>query len=390
MTGTRFPIARRALAVAGAVLALGIAGPHVWASTQSDKDQAKRAFERAKDDLAAIDSQLRGIEADLEKKAAALDAAEAALNETTARLVDVESQVQETQAEYDQIVQRLNDRAVAAYMNGPGTSLDFLLGATSMADLSDRIEYVDAVARSDTQLAVDVGNVKARLLIQQQDLEELQVKQARATEAARTVHDEVLADFEDYQALEEQAQQIVSDAGKQYRDALKAWRASQRPQYGDPNVPLPKGYEHVLQVCPVDQPRSYWDGFGAPRYAGGYHLHKGNDILAPTGTPIRAPFDGYAQRSHNSLGGNVVFVAGKYGTVYNAHLSAYSANSTGPVNAGTVIGYVGDSGDAIGSPHDHFEFHPKVIPSGWPVSSYGYSVIDDAVNPYPLLAAACG
>jgi hypothetical protein len=30
-----------------------------------------------------------------------------------------------------------------------------------------------------------------------------------------------------------------------------------------------------------------------------------------------------------------------------------------------------------------------VIPSNWPESPYGYAVIDDAVNPYPLLAAVC-
>jgi murein DD-endopeptidase MepM/ murein hydrolase activator NlpD len=84
-----------------------------------------------------------------------------------------------------------------------------------------------------------------------------------------------------------------------------------------------------------------------------------------------------------------VFVSGRYGTVYNAHLSAYSANSNGPVHAGDVIGYVGDTGDATGIFHDHFEFHPYSMPSSWPVSAYGYSIIEDAVNPYPLLTHAC-
>ncbi len=55
-----------------------------------------------------------------------------------------------------------------------------------------------------------------------------------------------------------------------------------------------------------------------------------------------------------------------------------------------MIGYVGDTGDAVGTPHDHFEFHPNVMPSSWPTSAYGYSIIEDAVNPYPLLVAACG
>ena len=86
----------------------------------------------------------------------------------------------------------------------------------------------------------------------------------------------------------------------------------------------------------------------------------------------------------------MVFVSGRYGTVYNAHLSKFSSNSNGPVSAGTVIGYVGDTGDATGIPHDHFEFHPNVMPSSWPASAYGYSIIEDAINPYPLLVAACG
>jgi hypothetical protein len=39
--------------------------------------------------------------------------------------------------------------------------------------------------------------------------------------------------------------------------------------------------------------------------------------------------------------------------------------------------------------HDHFEWHPDTIPTDWPKSAYGYSVIGDAVNPYPLLVEAC-
>ena len=78
--------------------------------------------------------------------------------------------------------------------------------------------------------------------------------------------------------------------------------------------------------------------------------------------------------------------------MYNAHLDHYSANSDGPVQAGDVIGYVGDTGDAIGTPHDHFEWHPDTVPSNWPASYYGYTVIPgtSAVNPYPILVDICG
>jgi murein DD-endopeptidase MepM/ murein hydrolase activator NlpD len=56
-----------------------------------------------------------------------------------------------------------------------------------------------------------------------------------------------------------------------------------------------------------------------------------------------------------------------------------------------VIGYVSSTGLAGGStPHNHFEFWPNVIPANWPQSYYGYSQIDGAINPYPMLVAACG
>ena len=79
-----------------------------------------------------------------------------------------------------------------------------------------------------------------------------------------------------------------------------------------------------------------------------------------------------------------MFVVGQYGKVYNAHLSAYTGNSNGRVSAGDVIGLVGDTGDAAGLPHDHFEFHPNVMPAAWPKSYYGYSTIEDADQPVSL------
>jgi murein DD-endopeptidase MepM/ murein hydrolase activator NlpD len=141
----------------------------------------------------------------------------------------------------------------------------------------------------------------------------------------------------------------------------------------------------VLKVCPVDQPHAYADDFGAPRIG---HRHAGNDVVAPMGTPIRAPFDGNAVATPNGLGGQAVTVFGALGYVYNAHLSQYGA--LGPVTTGTVIGYVGTTGDAQGGiPHNHFEWHPNVIPQPLWVSPYGYSLINGAIDPFPYLNSVC-
>jgi hypothetical protein len=145
---------------------------------------------------------------------------------------------------------------------------------------------------------------------------------------------------------------------------LTSWRG---PDLGDVSIAL----DGVLRVCPVDEPMTYTDNWHAPRWGGGFHLHQGIDIFAPTGTAIRAPFDGIAVVADNWLGGLAVKVYGDGGYVYNAHLSAHGM--LGQVEAGDIIGFVGSTGNASG-PHDHFEYHPG---NG------------EAVNPFPFLNAVC-
>jgi murein DD-endopeptidase MepM/ murein hydrolase activator NlpD len=135
----------------------------------------------------------------------------------------------------------------------------------------------------------------------------------------------------------------------------------------------PEKARPLFEVCPVDRPRHYVDDFGDARYFPSFHYHQGIDIMAAKGTPIRATFDGWAERWDSLGGGLAVYVHGRHGFVYNAHLSALGR--MGKVHAGDIIGYVGNSGDAIGhSPHDHFEWHPRG---------------GQAVDPFKLLNAAC-
>lgn len=135
----------------------------------------------------------------------------------------------------------------------------------------------------------------------------------------------------------------------------------------------PRKQGPLFEVCPVDGPRRYVDDFGDARWFGGYHPHQGIDVFAERGSPIRAPFAGRAEESTSAAGGLGVYVYGKRGFVFNAHLERLG--KLGKVKAGTVVGYVGNSGDARGSStHDHFEWHP----GGGP-----------AVSSFKLLNAAC-
>ena len=113
------------------------------------------------------------------------------------------------------------------------------------------------------------------------------------------------------------------------------------------------------------------DTWGGARSQG--RSHEGIDIFAARGTPIQATTQGIVSKvGENTLGGRVVFIIGPGGAGhYYAHLEDYADISPNDwVNAGDIIGYVGDSGNAKGTPpHVH----------------YGIYINGSAVNPYPLL-----
>lgn len=134
-------------------------------------------------------------------------------------------------------------------------------------------------------------------------------------------------------------------------------------------------------VFPVYGPVSFSDDFGAPRATTGWH--HGNDIFAPLGTPVLAVADGTLfSVGWNGIGGWRLWLRdGQGNEYYYAHLSAFSplAVNGARVSAGDVVGFVGDTGDARGTPpHLHFEVHPAAL------LGLGY---DGAINPYPYLLA---
>src|SRR5688572_5473769 len=104
------------------------------------------------------------------------------------------------------------------------------------------------------------------------------------------------------------------------------------------------------------------DTWGGPRSGG--RKHQGVDIFAPRGTPVRSTTDGVVLRvGTNRLGGNIVAVVGPGRQVhYYAHFERFGAVKPGAiVSAGDVLGYVGDTGNAKGTPfHLHYGVYAPV------------------------------
>ena len=134
-------------------------------------------------------------------------------------------------------------------------------------------------------------------------------------------------------------------------------------------------------VFPVVGGAQFSDDFGGPRAETGFH--QGIDLFSANGTPVVAVHDGTLFRvGWNRLGGWRVWLDDGQGNYfYYAHLSAYSdlARDGAPVHAGDVIGYMGDTGDAQGTPfHLHFEIHPD---AGWAVPPIAYVTAWESATP---------
>lgn len=115
------------------------------------------------------------------------------------------------------------------------------------------------------------------------------------------------------------------------------------------------------------------DTWGASREEG--RTHEGTDIFADRGTPVFSSTPGYVVRTNiGSRGGRNVMVIGPGGLFYYyAHFDrvAEGIRRGVPVTGDSVLGFVGNSGNATGTPtHLHFGIYPEM----W-----------DGINPYPMM-----
>lgn len=111
----------------------------------------------------------------------------------------------------------------------------------------------------------------------------------------------------------------------------------------------------------VDQLRS---NFGVPR---GGRVHEGIDIMVPRGTPVHSASTGEVMfAGPTPLGGWTVWVRSAGIDLWYAHLDGIAPNVTKGVRVSTdtLLGWVGNTGNAVGGPpHLHFE----VVTSTGPV-----------------------
>jgi murein DD-endopeptidase MepM/ murein hydrolase activator NlpD len=363
-----------------AVLFVALVAPVVWVAPASADDAAdRRAAEKAARQIAAAQRQANIA-------AQQFADAETAVAEAEENLTNLQAQQDAVAQKADALRGSIQQLALLRYVQGGSDTGGLLLGSGPGTQLQAS-EYAELAAKADAQdvdayeaTIEDLGRMTAAV----EQAKKKSQKAAKNLSAFRKTLEQRIVQLK---AAEEKRQKDVA-----VRKALEALRAEQARQaqaaavaaaaqnpgrsvVGGPYDGNLAGYGRDYGgpgfLCPVAGPNTFTDTWGAPRSGG--RRHQGVDLLAARGTPEVAVVSGFVRASRNRLGGNALWLDGNDGnSYYYAHLDHYG--KLGAVSAGDVIGYVGDTGNARGTPHLHFEVHPGR---------------GGAVDPYPTARSHC-
>jgi murein DD-endopeptidase MepM/ murein hydrolase activator NlpD len=367
--------ARLPAALMVVLVMLGVTGP-AWSVTEEELAQARQEQERAA-------AARAGALGDLDAAVVAYDEVNSEYESLMFTMAELRSRIEAYGKQSRRLRETIRERAVEAYMKGPERDAGGQIFSSERAQ-----EAIVAREVLSQAVAEDVASLDSLEAVTA-EMARLQIQLDSDTDRANSLRIEaeaVTKRMYDLLAQKEAELQSATQNVEQTQAALDAQRAKEeeerrrRQAIYDSMAGPGGGVSDAVTpgfVCPVGGFSVFRDTWGAPR-SGGTRSHTGVDMMAPRNTPLVAAADGVIKLGQSYLGGNTVWLYADHGVGYfYAHLDHFvDGQSSGEwVAAGTVIGYVGDTGDpAPGAYHLHF----GITPNGM-----------GAVNPYPTVARHC-
>ena len=370
-----------AAALAAAVMISGVmpglTGTDVLAVSQSQIDaleEQRDALRAEREEMQAGIDELESQQADVLAQKAALDAqnevyrqeielVEEQVSIYTQLVEDKAREVEQATADENEQLATYRRHVRAMEENGRFTYLSILFGSSSLGELMSNLDMIGEIMEADQrsydqyvaarekseQIQAEYETMLDELDVRQAELEseraELEAQIEEATqlivdleaqlETDRAAYEEQLAKEE---ALESEIQNMIAELERQEA-------ANSITSTGTYIWPLP-GYS----------PGSAYGGRIHPIW-GDMRFHAGEDIGAPTGTPILAADSGIATvipDNGNGYGNYIMINHGGGRVTLYAHMSGFAVSNGASVTQGQTIGYVGSTGNSTG-PHLHFE-----------------------------------
>ncbi len=305
-------------------------------------------------DVEEAKQQVAQLGAEVEAASAEYAAVEARLVAQQNQVAAADARAASQAALVEQLREQVVELAVQTYKTG-GVDPQLSLLATGGTGLADSSKMLGVLAERRAVRLADVRDAQVELERLREDAKaELQAVEALEADLAQRRADieARLAGAQDVLAVAEaeaQRQLVLEEA----RRAAEASRTSGRTEA----APLPPVSSGQL-ATPTPGRQSAFGWRTHPVY-GDRRFHKGMDIITGCGTPVVAAADGVVDSaSWNGSYGNIIVLrhgassGGEMSSAY-AHLEEFVVTS-GSVNRGQLIGYVGTTGLSTGC-HLHFE-----------------------------------
>lgn len=316
--------------------------------------------------VAAGEESASDLKARMQELQAELDASTARIEELRTKEDAVQQKIVHTReriAALEKKKQKMMGRVVEAarelYKTGSLTTLEVLFESEDFGDLANHVELLSQVSERDQGAFVRFARTQQELTALKEELK---------------VADAELASTRDLLAEEASRLRAQFDTTEASYDKLQAAARRAAPVSNpSPSRPVFAARPSGNMTCPVAGPVSFTDTWGAPRSGG--RSHQGVDMMAGYGTPVVAITGGsITYAGYGPSAGNWQILSGDDGNQYWYMHNQSNLVTGGHVSVGQQIATVGDTGNAAGIPHLHFEYHPG-----------GGS----AVNPTPLAASVC-
>ncbi len=357
----RSPKLRNAAAVTALLLVMLLVLPAglAYGGTLEEKQAQAR---RLQGEIDSLKNQSQQITAEYNAALTQLEVIRTSVEQNSEKLAQARN-------DYEQALRTLNDRMRAMYKSQDLNGIEVILESSDMNDLLTRVDYMSMIGRRDASVLSEVKALQKEIADTQAALEEQQNLQAATVNTIREKQAALQQSLAGQQAILASTNQEIVQIMEQMNRNRNTGGGGGSTGGGGNSGGGGGGTVINTFIFPVRGPHSFSNDWHAPRTG---HLHQGTDIFAAMGTPAVACVSGTCEWGQGGNAGIYIRLDGDDGNVYYyMHLQRYGQG--GHVSAGTIIGYVGDTGNASGGPpHLHFEIHPGG---------------GAAVNPYPTLAA---
>jgi len=194
------------------------------------------------------------------------------LQEIESRLAETRAEAAKAQATALAAMVDLNERAARAYQ-GVGSEIEMLLGASSFAEFSDRLEFMGSLAQADTDLANRAATAQQQARWLAAKLSDALAEQQDLLASLQQKQSEIRGGIS-------QAKSLYESLNRQYRDALAAQRAASASAYSI--SPPPGGPPPALNANAQAAIDAAYSVIGVPYQFGGSSPESGFDCSGLT------------------------------------------------------------------------------------------------------------